>query len=181
MIRLIQGRRQDFHRGVSNWARAKFFESRPFIWPRLLINVLATIYRQVVGLKNHPNAAVLWFLNTENDKVRPHLFLFIVISISIGFIGRGGGVLGNSEPPCLRPCWCKISFVTRGNGPYAEKWFWITHTTSGGTVIARAAHGNLQEMYSFQWSIADKWHKQKALFDIHQKELLEKKQTSLTW
>ena len=33
------------------------------------------------------------FLNTENDKVRPNLFLFIIIStyISIGFEAGGGG------------------------------------------------------------------------------------------
>ena len=29
-------------------------------------------------IENHPNAAVLWFLNAENDRVRPHLFLFMV-------------------------------------------------------------------------------------------------------
>ena len=32
--------------------RAKIFETTPTLWPRLLINALATIYRQVVGLND---------------------------------------------------------------------------------------------------------------------------------
>ena len=59
--------------------------------------------------------------------------------------------------------------------------FYITHTASRGTAGALVSHAILQDMHSFQRSITGKRDKNKALMSIYLKELLKKRQTSLTW
>ena len=68
------------------------------------------------------------------------------------------------------------------NGPYYSLLlFYITHTASRGTAGALVSHAILQDMHSLQRSITGKRDKNKALMSIHLKELLKKRQTSLTW
>ena len=67
------------------------------------------------------------------------------------------------------------------NGPYSLLLFYITHTASRGTAGALVSHAILQDMHSLHRSITVKRDKNKALMSIHLKELLKKRQTSLTW
>ena len=91
-----QWRRQDFHGGVSEEAcvkRACKKNSKPCPFlPYLPVtahysdDLLACLQRK--QSKNNQNSAVLWFMNKEKDRVRPHLFVFIAylhIIINIGF------------------------------------------------------------------------------------------------
>ena len=54
------------------------------------------------------------------------------------------------------------------------------HHISGSTPGALDTHTILQDVQSFQRSTIDKQDKYKALLSIHLKELLNKRQTSLT-
>ena len=50
-----------------------------------------------------------------------------------------------------------------------------------GTSSARAANGNLQEMYEFQWSIVEKRDKHKPFLSIHLEELLKTREAEKSY
>ena len=55
-------------------------------------------------IENHTNSAVLWFLNTDNNRVRSYLFLLIVYLHII--LEARGGFRATGNPPAYAPDYC---------------------------------------------------------------------------